>query len=320
MTADVQQIRPPTIGQLEVLRKPFDPQVVGKLPRVTCGACSKKNCQQHKPAKCQVCGAWISTAHIHLDYVGHAEVTDRLLSADPAWNWEPLAWTEDGMPKFTKGASGEMEFWIKLTVCGITRLGVGSVAGNAFDAEKQLIGDALRNAAMRFGVALDLWAKEELESQLPVEEEPAKRQKKPAAKAEPSAPQPQHVERTRPPEGRPVVDTPELPPSTGPRKRKPPTVAAAPQPEPSEPDEDSDPPMSDQQRSDIARRLESLIPADKPKVMEVWRARNLPMFYLAPAHEKNVNPAFSAVHAAQALAILMSFGEAQPTLDPDEAA
>ena len=29
---------------------------------------------------------------------------------------------------------------------------------------KERIGDAIRNAAMRFGVALDLWSKEELES------------------------------------------------------------------------------------------------------------------------------------------------------------
>ena len=171
---------------LQELRRPFDPQVVGKLPRVTCKDCSDrtKKCEKHKPAKCTVCGGYLSTAHIHLDYVGHAEVTDRLLSADPAWNWEPLAWTEDGFPKFTKGSSGEMEFWIRLTVCGVTRMGVGSVAGNAFDAEKQLIGDALRNAAMRFGVALDLWAKEELESQLPTQDE----EKKPKGSARAIAP------------------------------------------------------------------------------------------------------------------------------------
>ncbi len=41
----------------------------------------------------------------------------------------------------------------------MTRLGYGSVPGSQPDAVKVLIGDALRNAAMRFGVALDLWAK-----------------------------------------------------------------------------------------------------------------------------------------------------------------
>ena len=33
---------------------------------------------------------------------------------------------------------------------------------DAFEVHKQLISDALRNAAMRFGVALDLWSKEDL--------------------------------------------------------------------------------------------------------------------------------------------------------------
>jgi hypothetical protein len=37
--------------------------------------------------------------------------------------------------------------------------GYGSCPANQNEAEKVLIGDALRNAAMRFGVALTLWAK-----------------------------------------------------------------------------------------------------------------------------------------------------------------
>jgi phage recombination protein Bet len=140
------------------------------------------------------------------------------------------------------------------------------------------------------------------------------------------------VSRSRPPEGREVVDTnppDERPPSTGKtRKRKPPTAPMTPTEiraheaaiEDAEVVED-DPPMSDQQRQEIARRLESLNGADREKVTKVWRARELPMFYLAPAHERNVNPAFSAVHAAQALAILMSFGaDESPFVDPDEAA
>lgn len=151
---------------LAMLRKAFPADTVGKLPRVTCKACSndpRKHCEKHDRRDCAVCGNWITTAHMHLDYVGHAEVTDRLLSVDPAWSWEPVAWTDAGAPLIAKGASGEWVMWIRLTVCGVTRLGVGSVS-SGFDAEKQLIGDALRNAAMRFGVALDLWSKSELES------------------------------------------------------------------------------------------------------------------------------------------------------------
>jgi hypothetical protein len=53
--------------------------------------------------------------------------------------------------------------WIKLTVCGVTRYGYGAADGKSGgDAMKEMIGDALRNAAMRFGAALDLWHKGDL--------------------------------------------------------------------------------------------------------------------------------------------------------------
>lgn len=111
------------------LRKPFPAGTVGKLPK----------------------------GGMQLDYVGHAAVTDRLLEVDPTWTWEPLAVTEQGLPAYDNAGG----LWIKLTVNGVTRLGYGDGPD-----PKQRISDALRNAAMRFGVALDLWSKEELESTL----------------------------------------------------------------------------------------------------------------------------------------------------------
>lgn len=146
------------LALLAMLREPFPPEVVGKLPRVTQKDGAK--------SRCQVCGGYLAP-HIHLDYVGHAEVTDRLLTVDPLWQWEPLAYDDRGLPLFERDNNNPTRLWIKLTICGVTRIGVGSVDRAAFDAEKQLIGDAIRNAAMRFGVALDLWAKEDLESSLP---------------------------------------------------------------------------------------------------------------------------------------------------------
>ena len=153
---------------LTLLRKPFPPEMIGKLPKVNCSACTEANkrnrgdtCAKHQKARCSVCNNYMTTGHIHLDYVGHAEVTDRLLSADPEWTWEPFAIDVDGLP-----ATNGTTLWIRMTVCGVTRIGVGSVDAKAFDAEKQLISDAIRNAAMRFGVALDLWAKNDLESTL----------------------------------------------------------------------------------------------------------------------------------------------------------
>lgn len=104
---------------------------------------------------------------IHLDYVGHAALTDRLLDADPNWTWEPLS-LKDGLPAFDQHGG----LWIKLTVCGVTRLGYGNAPDSEYkevgSREKEVIGDALRNAAMRFGAALELWHKGDLH----VEEKP----------------------------------------------------------------------------------------------------------------------------------------------------
>lgn len=96
---------------------------------------------------------------IKLDYVGHAALTKRLLETDLEWSWEPFSIGEDGLPKLDDLGG----LWIRLTVCGITRIGYGD-AGNSkgTNAVKEAIGDALRNAGMRFGAALDLWHKGDL--------------------------------------------------------------------------------------------------------------------------------------------------------------
>lgn len=121
------------------LRKPFPKESVGKIPK----------------------------GGVQLDYVGHAQVTDRLNSAVGPENWslEPLSFNiDDGTPVITLGSNNAV-MWCRLTVMGASKLCVGTVKKNAFELEKELIGDALRNGAMRFGVALDLWSKDELESQ-----------------------------------------------------------------------------------------------------------------------------------------------------------
>lgn len=170
-----------------ILRKPFLPAQVGKLPKITCRDCSRsreKSCERHQKQNCRVCNNWMSTAHIHVDYVGHAAVTARLLEADPDWSWVPAY--RDVNPAVLAGAvaSGNPEvvrmvmenspplqaidgMWIALTICGVTRLGYGTDDRGGPDHDKILIGDAIRNAAMRFGVALDLWSKEDI---TPIEE------------------------------------------------------------------------------------------------------------------------------------------------------
>lgn len=138
-------------AQAAALREPFPREAVGLLPRALRKEAPK--------GRCDVCGGYHGLPAIHLDYVGHAAVTDRLLRVDPEWTWEPVAMDSHGLP--ARDSSGGL--WIRLTVAGVTRYGYGDAQGKTGgDATKEAIGDALRNAAMRFGVALDLWSKEEL--------------------------------------------------------------------------------------------------------------------------------------------------------------
>ena len=109
-----------------------DPRIVGKLPK----------------------------GGIQLDFVGHADVTKMLIEIDPLWSWEPVAFDADGLPAYrVENGLAHMAGW--LTVHGVRRLGIGSVAHNKPDLLKELASDFIRNAAMRFGICLSLWTKQE---------------------------------------------------------------------------------------------------------------------------------------------------------------
>lgn len=149
------------LDALTTLRKPFDPSQIDKLPKILSrddkdrGRCEPGS---KYSADGTYCGGYHARA-VHLDYVGHAQTTARLLDADPAWFWEPVAWDDNGLPRL----DGQGGLWIRLTVGGMTRLGYGDAQGKQGpNAVKEAIGDALRNAAMRFGVALDLWSKSDI--------------------------------------------------------------------------------------------------------------------------------------------------------------
>lgn len=147
---------------LALLRDPFPAHQISKLPKPY-----KKDSPR---GQCKECGGYHGLPAVHLDYVGHAALTDRLLDVDPAWTWEPVAYDDKGLPAID--ASGGL--WIRLTVCGVTRLGYGDAQGKTGgDAMKERIGDALRNAAMRFGAALDLWHKGDLHIDEEVEQSKA---------------------------------------------------------------------------------------------------------------------------------------------------
>lgn len=109
-----------------------DPRIVGKLPK----------------------------GGMQLDFVGHADVTKMLLEIDECWTWEPVAFDADGLPAYrVENGLAHMAGW--LTVHGVRRLGIGSVAHNKPDLLKELCSDFIRNASMRFGICLSLWTKQE---------------------------------------------------------------------------------------------------------------------------------------------------------------
>ena len=110
-----------------------DPKIVGKLPK----------------------------GGAQLDFVGHADITRLLLEIDPTWRWVPIEW-KDGRPAIHI-ENGMATMWGELTLLGQARLGVGSVRADKVDLDKELVGDFLRNAAMRFGICLSLWTKQEWE-------------------------------------------------------------------------------------------------------------------------------------------------------------
>jgi len=109
-----------------------DPKIVGKLPK---GGAT-------------------------LDFVGHADVTKMLIEIDENWTWEPVAFDEQGLPAYrVENGMAHMAGW--MTIHGIRRLGIGSVQHNKADLIKELCSDFIRNAAMRFGICLALWTKQE---------------------------------------------------------------------------------------------------------------------------------------------------------------
>ena len=103
-----------------------------------------------------------------LDYMGHADVTLALIAVDPYWDWAPAGTNPDGTPVIITsiGRDGAKlkVMWGTLTVLGQTRRCVGTAEGTKGDVEKELIGDLIRNGAMRFGIATKLWSKAEREN------------------------------------------------------------------------------------------------------------------------------------------------------------
>ena len=89
------------------------------------------------------------------------------------WTWEPLAYdpTTGGPLITTQG--NRMVMWGRVTVHGKSIIGCGTCEARKTEPEKELVGDMIRNAAMRFGIGTKLWSK--------AVDEPATKQTSPLA-------------------------------------------------------------------------------------------------------------------------------------------
>jgi hypothetical protein len=193
---------------LRQLMEPFPAAEIGLRPQIWCTDCSSikggpKACKktdrfglEHVIVKCRECGQRITAAHDHLSFVGHANLTERLLKVDPLWSWRPMARDVDpdvlkaaiatgdvsiirmvidsSPPHLTemKNASGGIEhgMWMEVIIHDengeeIVMPGFGDAIGKPWNgnAVKEIIGDGLRNATYRKGAALALWKRQERE-------------------------------------------------------------------------------------------------------------------------------------------------------------
>lgn len=128
-----------------------DPSTISRLPKPT----SKNN----EKGKCSECGGWHGLPAVHLDYMGHADVTLALIDVDPLWTWEPVTIDPQSGGPAIANQGGRLVMWGWLVVQGVRRLCVGTCDAGKGDPEKELIGDLLRNGAMRFGIGTRLWSK-----------------------------------------------------------------------------------------------------------------------------------------------------------------
>lgn len=192
-------------GWAAKLQEPFPPSEVGLRPQIWCKPCrdnkTARYCGkeakaqgsggvEHVKKKCKDCGQNITQAHLHLSYIGHAHITERLLQADPRWTWRPMGrdipdevmtaaiGTGDLAiiqtvisaypPKIIEIGGGEHIMWGEVVVHDengdeVVMPGVGDAIGKMWDpnAVKEMVGDLLRNSLMRHGAGLDLWKKED---------------------------------------------------------------------------------------------------------------------------------------------------------------
>ena len=104
---------------------------------------------------------------VQLRYLSHAWVRKALQDADPEWTWQPMSFDSHGQPVLERDSQGQpVGLWIWLHLLGRRLPGYGSVEPGKRDAVKELIGDALRNAAQPV-IGGALWIKDKPKAKAP---------------------------------------------------------------------------------------------------------------------------------------------------------
>jgi hypothetical protein len=141
------------------LTRPFADDEIELLPKPFSKDSTRGTCTQ-PDRNGESCGGYHGLPAVHLSYVGHAGITTRLneVCGPDGWNWEPFTLDPSGLPGVLNGG-----LWIRLSITPpsgtpVVKIGYGDAPGKS-NPTKELIGDALRNAAMRFGVGTYLWSK-----------------------------------------------------------------------------------------------------------------------------------------------------------------
>lgn len=138
-----------------------------------------EECAKPDPAKIET----LPKGGRSMEFYNHAYVTADLIRHDPEWSFQVGSLVE-------RGSSWELQG--SMTVHGVTRACVGYALKSKDEPLKEAISDLIKNGAMRFGIALDLWAKGDIDTgektvdTKPVPQ-PARRQPE-AKQAEPTRP------------------------------------------------------------------------------------------------------------------------------------
>ncbi len=94
---------------------------------------------------------------VKLSYFGHADTTLALIDVDPEFTYDYRRTPDGRADIYESGKNLVLEG--TLTVLAVTRPCIGTCQNNKGEPEKELIGDLLRNGALRFGIATGLWSK-----------------------------------------------------------------------------------------------------------------------------------------------------------------